>query len=419
MASFPSIRPSGHNAWEGNFVAGAGASSPARSLSAAITRWHPHGHWEGHHASASIETSVEEKGRQQLPEQHSTASISHSGRPWRLECRCARTLSSHAAEAHAQVPGFSQKRWGPTGLGRFSIAVFLCGCQGGCESEAKGEEAGQVQFLLFLLLPPPLQPSRPRSLLCGRSVVSSCLRSRQHKRSRRRMRTFVAWQTAWRRRMMSCVANFSKSDLLSFASWLTPFPGKTCPRCGQGSLSKVSATWSEGLPKLRCRAKCCHVYINPHHLHPLFVDGRGAGTTTLQTQAALLFLKLNNVSHAVIHRLLNINHKVIEDMEKRLCYLRKEWVDAKEKLIDFGAGRPWADVEADETTFDRKHMGQLASDPTTPIAWEQWCGIVKRGNPKTLVLCRLTPKEIWTTCPWPTRNSQGGVGSPCGQMVEG
>ena len=182
---------------------------------------------------------------------------------------------------------------------------------------------------------------------------------------------------------------------------LVSLEGKTCPRCGQGSLSKVSATRGEGLPKLRCRAKSCHVYINPHHLHPLFVDGRGTGTTRLQIQAALLFLILNNVSHAVIHRLLNINHKVIEDMEKRLCYLRKEWVDAKEKLIDFGAGRPWADVEADETTFDRKHLGELASDLTTPIAWEQWCGIVKRGNPRTLVLCRLKPKESGQRAPGP------------------
>lgn len=79
-------------------------------------------------------------------------------------------------------------------------------------------------------------------------------------------------------------------------------------------------------------------------------------------------------------------------METRLCNLRKPWVEEKEKLIDFGSGTKWSDVEADETTFDRKNTGQLAPDKATPIMWEQWCGIVKRGQPDTLVLHRLTPK---------------------------
>lgn len=100
---------------------------------------------------------------------------------------------------------------------------------------------------------------------------------------------------------------------------------------------------SEGLPRPRCRAKRCHVYINPHHLHPWWWAARAQAPPFC-------------MCHAVIHRLLNINHKTIEDMEKRLCHLHEEWVDAKEKSIDFGAGRPWADVDADETTFDRKGM---------------------------------------------------------------
>jgi hypothetical protein len=46
----------------------------------------------------------------------------------------------------------------------------------------------------------------------------------------------------------------------------------------------------------------------------------------LSTQAAMLMLLLNNVEHAAIHRLLQINHKAIEDMQKRLYQLRASWV---------------------------------------------------------------------------------------------
>ena len=75
----------------------------------------------------------------------------------------------------------------------------------------------------------------------------------------------------------------------------------------------------------------CQVYINPHHLHPLFTDGRGTGRMSLQRQAALLFLKRNNIT---IHRLLGVNHKAIEDMETRLRSLGKKYVEVKEKEIE-------------------------------------------------------------------------------------
>ena len=71
-------------------------------------------------------------------------------------------------------------------------------------------------------------------------------------------------------------------------------------------------------------------------------------------------------------------------MEKRLGQLRERWVRNKEKDIKFGQGGKWQDVEADEATFDKKVVnGQLH--------WEQWCGIVQRGKPQTLVLHRLKP----------------------------
>ena len=114
---------------------------------------------------------------------------------------------------------------------------------------------------------------------------------------------------------------------------LCSWDGQKCPRCSKGSLSKLHQ------PTYRCRAKACHVYLNPHRLHPLFVDGRCSGATSLQMQSALLLLLLNRVPHPVIHRLLGANHEAIEDMDKWLRDLRMRWVQEEEKKIDFGAGK--------------------------------------------------------------------------------
>ena len=58
---------------------------------------------------------------------------------------------------------------------------------------------------------------------------------------------------------------------------------------------------------------------------------------------------------------------MIEDLHKRQCHARKTWVEAKKKDIVFGKGQKWADVEVDETTFDRMDLGNTAPDPTNPV----------------------------------------------------
>ena len=60
-----------------------------------------------------------------------------------------------------------------------------------------------------------------------------------------------------------------------------------------------------------------------------------------------------------------------------------------------------ADVEADETTFDKKDLGSAAADPANSIEWEQWCGMVQRGVPSSLVLSCLMPKISAKRAPGP------------------
>ena len=81
-------------------------------------------------------------------------------------------------------------------------------------------------------------------------------------------------------------------------------------------------------------------------------------------------------------------------MSKRLGQLRESWVVKAEKKIRCGTGVKSADVEADEATFDKKMEKRQ-------LHWEQWCGIVQRGKPDTLVLHRHKPPASKLRAPGP------------------
>ena len=94
-------------------------------------------------------------------------------------------------------------------------------------------------------------------------------------------------------------------------------------------------------------------------MHPIFSEGFGTAAQSLQSQAALLLLNLNGIPYGVIHRLLGVNHKAIEDVENKLCKLRRDYVEATEKLIKFGDSKGWHDVEADEAMFDKRNVSNV------------------------------------------------------------
>lgn len=112
-------------------------------------------------------------------------------------------------------------------------------------------------------------------------------------------------RTAWKRKLADLLqaTDAQLIRLLREDRLLHDWTGKTCPRCGKGTLSKPQLMLGTGMPRHRCSCKGCQAYITPHHLHPIFVDGRGTGATPLQTQSALLFLLLNGISHPAIHRI--------------------------------------------------------------------------------------------------------------------
>eukprot|EP00434_Breviolum_minutum_P035183 symbB.v1.2.031137.t1/scaffold3581.1/size55290/6 len=105
---------------------------------------------------------------------------------------------------------------------------------------------------------------------------------------------------------------------------------------------------------------------------------------------------LTGCSFPQAHLALGINHKAIEDMFSRIAAARQAYVVEKQKSIVFGHEKSWAEVEADEATFQRTNVSKDveykdSAQEGKPILCEQWSGIMVRGKPTTLLLSRLAP----------------------------
>jgi hypothetical protein len=175
--------------------------------------------------------------------------------------------------------------------------------------------------------------------------------------------------------------------------------GSKCITCGTGTLSKLKHLAGHGW-RYRCAGRGCQKYFKAQANHPIFTVGNGSGFTTLQDQAAVLFCGVANVGITTCHQLTGENHKMIERVYTQLDEVRKVYVEAKENTIKYGMGAAWKDVEADEVDLRKFHDSEEV-DSGKPVSWEQWGGVVERGDPRTLMLVRLNPKMTVPRSPGP------------------
>ena len=194
--------------------------------------------------------------------------------------------------------------------------------------------------------------------------------------------------------------NKSIVDMLTEDKIIPDWTGAQCPRCTSGKLSGL-VQQRPGAWKYRCNRKHCQAYLNPHHLHPLFVDADGSGSSDLQTQSAMLLLKLTGAPTADFSKILHVNHKAVEDLDGKLDDVRRRFVEFKQKTMKLGDGHSWMDVEGDEATFTKTNEAEVAGDKSKPIRWEQWLGFVERGRPDSLILERLNPPRTYKRAPGP------------------
>ena len=187
-------------------------------------------------------------------------------------------------------------------------------------------------------------------------------------------------------------------NILIADEFLPTMEGAVCPRCRSGILGKLTKHPSRSLSH-RCNNRDCVAYVRPHDSHPLFWFGRGEGSESLQHQSAALFCLIGGASQSLISILFGINHKRVESLSKSLDTARCQYVQAVERFIQFGGEEYWVDVEADEVDLAK---GLSSTDSATHnTSWEQWCGVVQRGVPRSLRLFRLNPASTCARSPGP------------------
>ena len=172
---------------------------------------------------------------------------------------------------------------------------------------------------------------------------------------------------------------------------------KTCPHCGEKSLTSLQYSDIKGIYAYRCNRKACMRRVQPHSFHPIFVQGSGNSITSLAIQAAILFCAIIGRTTVQTHLLLDANKKIISTIYSNLENARTRYVHLKEKDIVYGK---WRDVEADEVDLGKGVVNEPVNENLC-IRWEQWGGLVERGRPSSLRLFRLSPALTDRRAPGP------------------
>ena len=185
-------------------------------------------------------------------------------------------------------------------------------------------------------------------------------------------------------------------NMLKKAHILPQWRGQTCPRCGKGKMGALQYMKTHKVWAHRCNYRECHKFLQPHDFHPIFYMGAGNSHTPLQVQASILLCATAGVKETATHLVLDVAKKPVETIYTNLEVARSRYVEAKEKEISYGG---WRDVEVDEVDVGR--FIDLSVRDTKNTSWEQWGGMVERGNASSLRLFRLNPSKTKKNAPGP------------------
>ena len=180
--------------------------------------------------------------------------------------------------------------------------------------------------------------------------------------------------------------------------------GTLCPHCKKGELGSLKKHSGRDDEEYRCRAKVCQRYSPIHHGHLIFQMGWGNTHVPLNDQAAVLYCAVHNVPLVMTQKITGRSTDFISTIYKSLDKCRKMEVDDAQKEIRMGDGSPgckkWYDCEADEVDLRKESDGSVRNKNENTV-WEQWGGLVQRGDPKSLLLFRLHPKKTCARSPGP------------------
>ena len=171
-------------------------------------------------------------------------------------------------------------------------------------------------------------------------------------------------------------------------------PRQRCPHCD----SKLRPdTFDNELAsyKYRCSNRKCNRRVERLHGHPVFLTGRNR--CPYHQQYLVMNSWLQGTPSGVIHLHYGISHATIERTSAKLRSHISSWVHKEQSHINFFAGGGIPEIEIDECTFTKFASG----DKHKPIAWLGYVGLIRRGDPSSLKLIALPPRNTDERAPGP------------------
>ena len=170
---------------------------------------------------------------------------------------------------------------------------------------------------------------------------------------------------------VALIRHLQKMKILQKLRW--------CPHCKRGRLWPLKQHAGRG-PAYRCRARGCQKFVLPHA-----GCSWGSAHVPLRTQAMVLFCCIARVDMGKIHILTSAGRKVVETLCRRWRQTLLRYVEHKQSQVCLGEGLKWSECEVDEVTCRGRRVGQK-------VTWYQYCGLLKRGDRRTLVLGKMKVK---------------------------
>ena len=166
---------------------------------------------------------------------------------------------------------------------------------------------------------------------------------------------------------------------------------KNCPHCTKGKLGPLKWVYGRGWVQ-RCGKFACQNFVSPHANHPVYSNADGSSAVKLNTQAQVLFCRIAGASNSVTTKITGASQKLVRGVNDRWLKTVKKHVLKEQKKIKFGNRKqhsssiPWCQCEVDEVTLKGKKIAKRR------IRWLQYCGLLRRGDRKSLVLEKMKMK---------------------------
>ena len=188
------------------------------------------------------------------------------------------------------------------------------------------------------------------------------------------------WDTS-----LTALATMTELSLVKYLRALKILPTwACCPRCKVGYLSPLRCIAGRGLVQ-KCTRKNCRKFVAPHFKHPVFELGHGQSSVPLRLQAQVLFCLAVNITLVKIQPLVGVDHKHVERLTRSWLALVASRVERKQDGLQLGDGEQWMECEVDEACMRGRRCGNK-------VTWLQYCGIVRRGERRSLILHRMRTK---------------------------